>query len=934
MDLAADVLTIEIVNPSNASLLQFTVVYRPPNSSKADDEKLIDQLSYSASSCTRSVVLGDFNLHIDWDRRAPLNHSSASFFDFFSDCGLHQNVTSPTHNNNVLDLVLSSSAIISSVTMLPPLGSSDHNIVCFEIVDNLSNVGLLLPDFRSANYSSIDAYLSSIDWLSLFDHHTSCTDVYYRFCNAVYIALSKFVPFTVPDNNGPKIPAHIEALILQKQRLFQNSSNPLRNTLYKKVCSDIDHHMRKYLANYERRLAANTSYKKLYAYVSHKIKPSSHLPALEDALGNVFVRDADKANALTSHFSSVFSCVTSFRAPMISDKFQIPHSLCTVFFHPSDVLKILQRLRPSHTETYDGIPQIVFQKCASSLSIPLAHIFNISMLLGEVPDVWKKAIVKAIPKVHGAKLLNDFRPISLLPTPIKVMEKIVREKLLSWLNRFRLIPAEQHGFLSGASTATNLADSIFDWSLAINQGKAVDVIYVDLSKAFDKVCHAKLLRKLEAVGIRGSLLSWLTSYLHKRQMTVKVESHYSDEFCCTCGVPQGGVLSPLLFLIYTIDLPDILKTSPHVKIQMYADDIKVYGIYTPENCTEVRSALQASLANLEEWASTWDLTINLNKSSVLHLGFGETINYVVDGASLKSCRSIKDLGVLVDDRLNMRLPLKVAVVSLLLSSCCIEAKSIPRKAPAKHHAAPDSDNISNEARYENKRRSDYGDHHADVYMDKIQNKVRRLSGRSAMKKSRSLENYELTDDSASTSDTNKFINQLNRPTRAALTNSRTLDHIQAMVDQVRYKIDDARAGNKGSNSNGKLRRRTQKNDLTFNVFVVIDYSKQKEQAKDLLNSLLQNRPGNDENGRFGHGSKDVDDLSGIPMCSGAHRVFLHKKEKEGCVGSVDFANDVCADYFHCTLNHGRHSTKCRPKICEKFEAIPKKRCFKDLFICD
>lgn len=118
----------------------------------------------------------------------------------------------------------------------------------------------------------------------------------------------------------------------------------------------------------------------------------------------------------------------------------------------------------------------------------------------------------AIPKTPGSNSIYNFRPISLTPTAIKVMEMVIYGRLLSWLSKFHIIPPEQHGFLPGASTLTNLADTVYDFSRAINTGKLVDVIYVDLSKAFDKVCHQKLLTRLEMHAVQGNLLKWFQSY--------------------------------------------------------------------------------------------------------------------------------------------------------------------------------------------------------------------------------------------------------------------------------------------------------------------------------------------------------------------------------------------------------------------------------------
>lgn len=200
------------------------------------------------------------------------------------------------------------------------------------------------------------------------------------------------------------------------------------------------------------------------------------------------------------------------------------------------------------------------------------------------------------------------------------MEKVLFQKLLAWLNKSNVIPREQHGFLPGASTTTNLADTLYDISYAINNGKLVDVNYLDLSKAFDRVCHKVLLSKLEMLGIKGKMLNWLRSYLFNRGMTVRVGHCFSTRYACESGVPQGGVLSPLLFMIYTIDLPQLLTTSTEIKVQLYADGIKVYGVYDKQTENEVHLALQRSLERMHLWASHSGIPINTEKSTVMHLG--------------------------------------------------------------------------------------------------------------------------------------------------------------------------------------------------------------------------------------------------------------------------------------------------------------------------
>lgn len=273
-------------------------------------------------------------------------------------------------------------------------------------------------------------------------------------------------------------------------------------------------------------------------------------------------------------------------------------------------------------------------------------------MLGEISSAWKHALVTAIPKVAGAYSVTQFRPISIIPCPSKVMESIIREQFLAWLPRTGVVPPEQHGFLPGLSTVTNLVDSMFDWRLSLNQGKMVDVIYIDLSKAFDKVSHAKLLLKLNSLGVNGALLNWFASYLSDRFMTVRVGSEFSGKLHCASGVPQGGVLSPLLFVLYTAGISDVIRSSDNIKLQIYADDIKMYGIYDQCNRVETCLALNNALNALQYWASELNLAINPEKCSVLHIGEGCAAEYSIGDASINECELVKDLGVFVDSKLD------------------------------------------------------------------------------------------------------------------------------------------------------------------------------------------------------------------------------------------------------------------------------------------
>ena len=184
------------------------------------------------------------------------------------------------------------------------------------------------------------------------------------------------------------------------------------------------------------------------------------------------------------------------------------------------------------------------------------------------PNIWKKSDIISIFKKGYPTTPSNYRPISLLPYLLIIFEKIMNYYMSFFLRSNKLISDTQYGFLSGRSTEFQLLDFYTTISKSINHNCTSDVIYIDMSKAFDKVSHPKLLFKLSKYGITGNVLEWLTSYLSNRFQRVKINTIFSEYLTISSGVPQGSVLGPLLFLIYINDLPAINSS-------LFTDDAKV-----------------------------------------------------------------------------------------------------------------------------------------------------------------------------------------------------------------------------------------------------------------------------------------------------------------------------------------------------------------------
>src|SRR5664279_2488391 len=254
------------------------------------------------------------------------------------------------------------------------------------------------------------------------------------------------------------------------------------------------------------------------------------------------------------------------------------------------------------------------------------------MSVGRTPSCWAHAIVTPIYKGGNASELSNYRPISLTSVACKIMERIIVADLLDYLRTNNAISNQQHGFLSGKSTSTNLLEALNDWTLAIKDKKAVTVAYIDYQKAFDAVSHSKLLIKLGAYGITGNVLKWIGCFLANRTQQTRVGSALSDIGSLISGVVQGSVIGPLLFLLFINDVVPLL-TDEHCACKLYADDLK---LYTTLQLTEDATILQTKLDDLCMWSDLWQLRISFKKcaSKSIHNANGGASMYIDTNLSL------------------------------------------------------------------------------------------------------------------------------------------------------------------------------------------------------------------------------------------------------------------------------------------------------------
>ena len=268
------------------------------------------------------------------------------------------------------------------------------------------------------------------------------------------------------------------------------------------------------------------------------------------------------------------------------------------------------------------------------------------------PDHFKEATVIPIPKPGNLTKVNNYRPISLLPSPGKIIEKVVHNRLAGHLEKYEILNNHQYGFRKERSTTHAITELLNQLNLNLNKRTPTVALYIDFRKAFDCLQYPILITKLETLGLHKSIIDWIRDYLQNRIQRVRANSTLSEPGTMRQGVPQGSILGPLLYIIYANDIVNKIKKS---KVTLYADDTVIYNSH--RNINKAMANIQADLNGLTTWCHENGIYINPQKTKYMifssrNILEGEgRVQLKVDGENVERVKSYSYLGVTLDEHL-------------------------------------------------------------------------------------------------------------------------------------------------------------------------------------------------------------------------------------------------------------------------------------------
>lgn len=670
---ATELLWVTVPACACSALVNFHIcaAYIPPEVHRlpSDIKIFADSVKFNMETYPNDnfFLIGDFNLpFITWNDSKPIflrkgsievQDAGIELIETLQFLGLTQYNYLKNFAGNTLDLVFSNLPLIVSRSSVPLVKEDKaHPPFSIDILDlklrPLKEASDPRRNFRKADYESINNFLVDIDWSAVLQNKSLDEAVaeFYSIlnnCIDIYIPLKKYSTRSYPV----WYTSALIKIIKEKSkahRRWKKYGNKLDYDEFA-LLRDREHRVQKqcfetYTASCENTLKTNP---KIFWSYTKAIRGGSGYPKSLRLQGIEHSTGESICNAFNDFFKGVFGEPSTVAGPTV-ESMECNNIISKVQVTTETVLNLLQHLDVNKGSGSDGIPPFFWRHCAQSLALPIAIIFNRSLNEGTFPALWKSAHVVPVHKKGSRAEIENYRAISILNPLAKMLEKIVYDAIYQTISQ--ALPDSQHGFLKKRSTTTNLSCFTNFVLKSMDGGGQVDVVYTDMEKAFDRVDHLILLDKLNRLGIHGSLLRWVQSYLANRSQAVVLGGYRSNFVSIPTGVPQGSHLGPLFYNAYLYDIGSCFQSTKYL---MYADDTKIFCKVTSEiDCQQMQNDLNCLLT----YYNNNRLSINIKKCQCITLSRKPNpiiYNYTFDSIAIERTKLVRDLGVHFDDKMQL-----------------------------------------------------------------------------------------------------------------------------------------------------------------------------------------------------------------------------------------------------------------------------------------
>ena len=715
---------LEAVFKDDSGLVRLSVVYRTTQSSSKKKyletrvalfyQEFSEYLESLQSKAGRPIICGDFNFHIEDSN----NDTAKKFIELYTSKGFVQHNTFPTHGKSILDLVLTCEAICDQIPVknlyVVEETPSDHSLVCFDTPVNLKDticqkgtttkekeirllskidydqfkndilINMPKPIELKSLEHAVDSYNTVL--LSLLDKHAPLMTVRFR------EGKNPWWSAKCQDARSARRAAERK---YKKDLKLESPNVGLSHEKYKESQVDaaviIDNERNKYYQSKLSTIAGDS--RATYKVVNKLLDKEYGTKKLPNGESDVTISNSLK-DFFHNKISSIYSDIKksqenssmSYEENLIPVPEDLKHAHYFKIMTANDVSEIIQDMGAKSCEM-DPIPTWLLKNCLEELLPIITTIVNVSLQTGVFPDQMKSAIVRATLKKTNldSDVLQNYRPISNLSFLSKILEKCVYNQLTEYLTKSGLFAKFQSGYRKGYSCDTAVLKIQNDTLLMIDRKSHVVLMLLDLSAAFDTINHDILLNKLKIMyGIDGIIIQWIKSYLTKRSFKVSVNGVYSESCSLEIGIPQGSILGPLLFILYTKEL-ETIAAKYNFSIHLYADDSQIYFSFDPKNNSKEGNLelLQSCFNEIRQWMGSNYLKMNDDKTEImeLHAHQPNGNSYLRESFALDEdleCEvvpsiSAKNLGFYFDSKMNLE-----EQISKVRQKCYMNLRNIGR----------------------------------------------------------------------------------------------------------------------------------------------------------------------------------------------------------------------------------------------------------------